>query len=553
MNTRALRAALALLATLLAACPPAPCQWTNDPWNGMVPVCTAAGWQTSPQICRLSSGRYLILWLDYREGFSNYRTYYQILDSDGVTLLQPNGILVFDCTWYFSNYKGLISDGAGGCIAFLYDDRNSTGYVDLYGQRFDSLGNRMWGETGLPLVEWPGAQDISAKDVVSDSLGNVFLSLLEGEGMYIQKCNTMGERLWGDYGMPVNIAAGIYDYQQSVPDGQGGIIDVWMDTRPGGGADPSNLWAQHLDSQGNPLWALNGIRLSNPHTGAYLWAYSIADGVPDGHGGGIWAYDTHYNWYLFRLTGAGQIIWYSSNFAPDTCYVVDLLRHPVDNTLWVSNKEKRTGRNWDWYLYRFNLNGNPLFGNYGLSLGGVLTPTSNGVICLKSISEGNPDYLKAQRVDSSGTVAWNTLVNYNQGSVTGTGYGYKKGVADGTDGIICVWEDQRDWDFDIYAQRVQANGGLGDPLPTPPHAPDYPRFNLYWTGKAVRFTLLQAGEIHLELFDLLGRRVAEVAAGYYPLGYHEVKLNQPQLSSGIYVLRLTAAAQAQALKIALIK
>jgi len=71
-------------------------------------------------------------------------------------------------------------------------------------------------------VVWPGAVYESIKDVTYDSLGNIFISYVASvEGMYLQKCTVEGERLWGDYGVPVNVAAGMHDYQQSVPDGQG--------------------------------------------------------------------------------------------------------------------------------------------------------------------------------------------------------------------------------------------------------------------------------------------------------------------------------------------
>lgn len=63
------------------------------------------------------------------------------------------------------------------------------------------------------------------------------------------------------------------------------------------------------------------------------------------------------------------------------------------------------------------------------------------------------------------------------------------------------------------------------------------------TTAQVDFTLEEAGEISLDVFDVLGRRVAQVASGEYAAGRHVLPLNTNDLASGVYVVRLTAGSQ----------
>lgn len=59
----------------------------------------------------------------------------------------------------------------------------------------------------------------------------------------------------------------------------------------------------------------------------------------------------------------------------------------------------------------------------------------------------------------------------------------------------------------------------------------------------VTFTLPEACEISLGIYDISGRLVKEVACGYYQSGEHQLTLDNSQLSSGVYVLRLSNSEQ----------
>lgn len=56
----------------------------------------------------------------------------------------------------------------------------------------------------------------------------------------------------------------------------------------------------------------------------------------------------------------------------------------------------------------------------------------------------------------------------------------------------------------------------------------------------VRFAMPDAGTATVELYDLLGRRVATLAQGDRPAGWHELALETSSLSAGVYVVRMQA-------------
>ena len=64
------------------------------------------------------------------------------------------------------------------------------------------------------------------------------------------------------------------------------------------------------------------------------------------------------------------------------------------------------------------------------------------------------------------------------------------------------------------------------------------------TGRAtVRYTLASTGDVRLEAYDVLGRRVAVLAEGTQGAGAHEAALDASALPAGVYVVRLSAGAQ----------
>ena len=69
----------------------------------------------------------------------------------------------------------------------------------------------------------------------------------------------------------------------------------------------------------------------------------------------------------------------------------------------------------------------------------------------------------------------------------------------------------------------------------------------------IRFSVPETGRVKLDLFDMLGRRVATLANKTFTAGEHSVSFDGSNLASGIYFARLSASHHQTTLKIMLIR
>ncbi|RNC83371.1 MAG: T9SS C-terminal target domain-containing protein [Balneola sp.] len=82
-------------------------------------------------------------------------------------------------------------------------------------------------------------------------------------------------------------------------------------------------------------------------------------------------------------------------------------------------------------------------------------------------------------------------------------------------------------------------------------AQNYP--NPFNPGTRILFEVPRAGRVSLEVFNLVGQKVAELVNEQKPAGRYEVNFDASSLSSGIYVYRLTTGGQQLTRKMTLIK
>jgi methionine-rich copper-binding protein CopC len=74
----------------------------------------------------------------------------------------------------------------------------------------------------------------------------------------------------------------------------------------------------------------------------------------------------------------------------------------------------------------------------------------------------------------------------------------------------------------------------------------------------IAFSLAQAGEVSLEVFNMLGQKVKTLFAGRLPKGRHTVEWDATnrrgeKVAGGVYFYRLTSAKQSQTRKMVLLK
>lgn len=80
---------------------------------------------------------------------------------------------------------------------------------------------------------------------------------------------------------------------------------------------------------------------------------------------------------------------------------------------------------------------------------------------------------------------------------------------------------------------------------------NYP--NPFNAATTIAFELPEPGMVRLELYNLLGQRVAVIGEGLFEAGRHQVVLDASQLPSGVYLYRLQAGSFVQTRKLMLVK
>jgi hypothetical protein len=107
---------------------------------------------------------------------------------------------------------------------------------------------------------------------------------------------------------------------------------------------------------------------------------------------------------------------------------------------------------------------------------------------------------------------------------------------------------------------IQGSTGVDDGADLLPTAyqllQNYP--NPFNPSTEIAFSLPSPGEVHLEIYNVMGQRIRELANGFMPAGNHRITFDGHSdsglpLSSGVYFYRLSAGAFSQSRKMALVK
>jgi len=309
----AVRATFAALVACAVTTAPA-AAWTHIP-DLNTPICTAADNQSSPVVVPADDGGVFIGWNDNRNG--NTDLYVQHLDAKGQALWGADGVALCTAPDGQSNLQ-LLADGQGGVFAAWTDLRDGSGTRDLYAQRLNAAGVAQWTANGVAVAvaanhqlnvriargaaafdelllvweDWRNATtDIYAQGlsgtgvlrygsgvvicnatgdqkrptVVADGAGGVLIAwqdLRSGttEDIYAQRFY-LGASMWTANGVSLCTSAGNQVQPASVSDGSGGMIVVWDDDRAG--AANHDVYGNRVDSFGTRLWSTNGIVVDN--------------------------------------------------------------------------------------------------------------------------------------------------------------------------------------------------------------------------------------------------------------------------------------------------
>jgi hypothetical protein len=221
-------------------------QWPADG----VALCTASYDQSSPKIASDGAGGAIVTWQDLRNGAS-LDIYAQRVSAAGVVQWTANGVAL--CAAGNSQLDAAIaSDGAGGAIV-TWDDIRSGAYYDIYAQRVSAAGAVQWTADGVALCTAGNNQLNPA--IASDGAGGAVITWQDMRGgtyydVYAQRVSAAGVVQWTANGVALSTATNDQRYPVIVSDGAGGAIVTWQDLRGVSGLTSSDIYAQRVDQWG---------------------------------------------------------------------------------------------------------------------------------------------------------------------------------------------------------------------------------------------------------------------------------------------------------------
>lgn len=225
--------------------------------NG-ISICNSTGHQSNPNIA-YANGKVVIIWNDSRNG--NTDIYAQMIDTSGNILWTANGVPVISKAATQNDGKVVLSSAGNSYI--VYQD-SSSGNWDIYVQKLNASGVQQWGTNGAVVCNAGYDQKNPRLEMVSG--GGIYVVWQDKRNganydIYCQKLDDTGNRLWNVAGNGNWICsiAGTQSNPKIEPFGTG-FITTWQDNRTGGGYD---VYAQYIDNNGLAQWTSNGKAICN--------------------------------------------------------------------------------------------------------------------------------------------------------------------------------------------------------------------------------------------------------------------------------------------------
>lgn len=448
--------------------------------------------QEHAEIVKLEKDNWVIAWEDHRKGYP--LIFAQKINSTGLPLWPEEGVPVA-VTNRPEEKPTLAVTIAGGLVVAWQDKR--TGNFDIFGQTLTANeGLPAWGEKGLALADAPGLvlhQNARLVDAGQGDLILVFEDARSGYlNIYAQKINRAGTLLWGRNALPVARVGADQLNPQAVSDGAGGAIVVWED-----GRDPrgTQIFSQHIGNNGRKIFA-GGSRPLTKVNSRQEKPVMIADGG----GGAIIIWEDERNPLGLKdifgqhVTGQGNLLWGKNGLAVcdengdqgEACLVSD----GESGVILAWSDSRRGERNPDIYAQRLEASGKPLWETGGVLVCGApdiqrnpsATSDGAGGVVIAWTDKGGGSYdIYTQRLDAQGKPFWLTDgIPINQSPRS-----QQNPII--CDNLVLVWEDYRNGNWDIFSAEISAQGKLtwgeeGQPVASLPQTQYAPQATSWKNG-----------------------------------------------------------------------
>ena len=480
-----------------------------------------------PAAVNSDDGGVFVVWEDHRQG-DYYSIYAQKMSEEGERLWGDRGVRVAE--WdREQSVPYVCSDGEGGII-IAWKANTETFYFNLFMQRLNGNGERMWGDNGFRLTEHLMSEDIEAliRDPHSGGAAIVWkaTNYETDDDIWMTRVTLDGEideRFDdGEGGLVITNEEGIQRDAAITVQHDGFVIvwvsqDIWADGQ-------TDIYGQLIEWDGDQRWRPNGwpicgdeMNQENPavtfDADAFIWV------VWEDQRNLVYEEDTlGVDIYMQKLrpmvrTRDDELFERDGRMVcgADRDQMMPDIIYDGQHGVWIAWEDYRSGIWSDIYTVHLNADGD-LYG-HGWE--------ENGIIVTNAFHK--------QEKPKLGLLLFDERVG-------------------GETGVMMVWQDKRSTGKEelsnVYTQRiddhlvsVQDNGRAETP-----HGyileGAYP--NPFNSQTIVRFVVPSESFVTLSLYDVTGRFVKRLTGGNYFAGQHQVVVNGLTLASGMYIVRLEA-------------
>jgi hypothetical protein len=364
-----------------------------------------------------------------------------------------------------------------GSALFVWTDGRN-GNADILAQKFSENGSRLWPQD-VQVNSGVGAIDDTNPVAALDAAGNAYVVWMAGN-LFAQKLDPSGNLLWVTE-VQVNAprTGTLWDQyirpdEQSLDvDASGNVIVAWREIWSG----KYNLYAQKLDPNGNRLWVSDSVVQVEPGDSSKSPPQVGIDA--SGNFFAVWTDARSGSWdiYAQRLGPDGARLWaedfrLNSNAGLAGQSTPSLAVNSSDSAfvVWTDKREGPT----QIYAQKLTAAGSRLWASdvrvsaesdlIGSSIpSAAIDPLDRLSVAWLGVSVSTQERnIYVQRLAENGTRLWpedlqvnavNGVVSYDSATI---------GVAsDGS--MTAVWEDSRNGDEDVYAQKISPEGAKGWP------------------------------------------------------------------------------------------
>ena len=349
-------------------------------------------------------------------------------------------------------------DGSGNFIITWQDFRNGIDW-DIYAQRYNSSGIPL--NTNFKVNKEMGAFNQKNPAIAVDNSGNFVITWEDNRNgqsdIYAQKFNFLGSPLGSNFRVNDNVITTNQYSPVIAMSSSGNFIITWQDYRNGN----YDIYTQRYNSNGTTLSTNYKVNDDTGTSGQEFPSIAIDD---SGNFVITWEDYRNGDWdiYAQRFNSAGSP--HSTNFKVNDDAGAFSNKSPCIATdssgnFTITWRDERNG-NSDIYAQRFIFSGIPLGSNFKVNDDTAITYQGYPVIATnvsgsfaitwQDYRNGNRN-IYAQRYNSSGSPSGS---NFRVNDDTGAADQYSPTIAmDDSDFFTIVWQDDRNKNFDIYAQR----------------------------------------------------------------------------------------------------